>query len=55
MIFYRLIEKLKTLGGSDDKDTRVQVNSSLNDYYANKGKYPQKLLTELITASQDLV
>lgn len=31
------------------------MNSLLTDYYLNKGKHPQKLLTELINLAQDMV
>lgn len=31
------------------------MNTLLTDFFANKGKFPQKLLTELITLAQDTI
>jgi hypothetical protein len=33
---------------SGEKDVKVQMNQFLNEYYLNKGKYPQKYLNDLI-------
>lgn len=31
------------------------MNTLLTDYYSNKGKFPQKLLSKLINLAQDMV
>lgn len=34
---------------------KVQMNQYLNEYYLNKGKYPQKYLNDLIALAQNMV
>jgi len=38
-----------------DKDSKVQMNSLLTEYYLNKGKHPQKLLLEMINLAQNMI
>ena len=34
---------------------KLQMNLCLNEYYVNKGRYPQKHLNDLISLSQNMV
>ena len=50
---YRLLEKVKQLMG-EDKDSKVQQNLLINDYYEKKANNPHKLLNDLIALAPDV-
>ena len=52
LIFFRLLEQVKPV---DDKDTRIQLNLLLNDYYMKKGGNPSKLLKDMINLTSDVL
>lgn len=52
-MLYRFLDKIQT--GAPEKDHKVAMNSHLTEYYTNRGRQPQKLLSELITLATDMV
>ncbi|CDW85417.1 ccr4-not transcription complex subunit 10 isoform x4 [Stylonychia lemnae] len=48
----KMLDKLKT---NLEKDSRYQQNLFITEYYANKCKFPQKYLSDMVNLAQDMV
>jgi hypothetical protein len=50
---FRQLEEIK--GNLNEKDTRYLHNVYITEFFANKCKFPQKYLNDMITLAQDMV